>query len=218
MNRQEIYKRLAQEALERYRTRFQREGQTPRALGWGCSQDQEERFQVLCEQIDFQDKTVMDIGCGFADFYGYLKNREISCRYIGVDLIPEFVSCCEKQYPEATFLQANVMLEPERLPKADIVVTTGTLNLKLHHMDNFDYTRDFLRIAFAKTREILSMDFLSTYRTNDYPEEDFVYYHDPKKLLELAFTFTDQVKLIHNYRPIPQKEGTLLLYKGELYV
>lgn len=213
MNRQELYKRLEQEALERYQTRFQREGQTPRALGWGCSQDQEERFQVLCEQIDFQDKTVMDLGCGFADFYGYLKSRGVSCQYLGVDLIPEFVVCCERTYPEASFLHANVMLEPERLPTADIVVTTGTLNLKLRYMDNFDYTKDFLQIAFAKTKEILSMDFLSTYRTKAYPKEDFVYYHDPKELLELAFTLTDHVKLIHNYRPIPQTEGTLLLYK-----
>lgn len=213
MNRQELYKRLEQEALERYRTRFEKEGQTPRALGWGCSQDQEERFRVLCEQIDFQGKTVMDLGCGFADFYGYLTNRKIACRYIGVDLIPEFIACCEKTYPEASFLHANVMLEPDRLPKADIVITTGTLNLKLEHMDNFDYTKDFLQLAFSKAKELLSMDFLSTHRTKDYPMEDFVYYHDPKELLELAFTFTDHVKLIHNYRPIPQKEGTLLLYK-----
>lgn len=213
MNRQEIYKRLEQEALERYQTRFKREGQTPQALGWGCSQDQEERFQVLCQQIDFHDKTVMDIGCGFGDFYGYLKRQGICCNYIGIDLIPEFIFCCEKQYPEAVFICANLMLEQDRLPKADVVVTTGTLNLRLQHMDNWDYTKEFLQIAFAKAGEILSMDFLSTHRTKEYPREDFVYYHDPKELLELAFTLTDQVKLIHNYRPIPQREGTLLLYK-----
>lgn len=213
MDKEKIYLKLEKSAVERYQTRFYKEGVSYKTLGWGCTEDQVKRFEVLLQNINFKNKSVMDIGCGFADFYGYLKQKEICCNYIGVDIIPEFLECCCKKYPEATFIKANIMLDKDILPKTDIVVTTGTLNLKLDDIDNMEYTKDFMRNAYEKTEELMSIDFLSTKLTSSYPKEDFVYYHDPLKLLEYSFELTDNIKLIHNYEAIPQKEGTIILYK-----
>lgn len=215
MDRKKIYKKLEKSAIERYQTRFYKEGESYKSLGWGCTEDQIKRFEVLVQNIDFNNRTVMDIGCGFSDFYGYLKRQGISCNYIGVDIIPEFLECCRKKYSEATFIQANIMLEKDILPEVDIVVTTGTLNLKFQDIDNMEYTKNFISNAFEKAKELMSLDFLSTRLTDSYPKEDFVYYHDPVKVLEYCFKLTDNVKLIHNYEPIPQREGTMILYKGE---
>lgn len=213
MDKEKIYLKLEKSAVERYQTRFYKEGVSYKTLGWGCTEDQVKRFEVLLQNINFKNKSVMDIGCGFADFYGYLKQKEICCNYIGVDIIPEFLECCCKKYPEATFIKANIMLDKDILPKTDIVVTTGTLNLKLDDIDNMEYTKDFMRNAYEKTEELMSIDFLSTKLTSSYPKEDFVYYHDPLKLLEYSFELTDNIKLIHNYEAIPQKEQTIILYK-----
>lgn len=203
MDKEKIYLKLEKSAVERYQTRFYKEGVSYKTLGWGCTEDQVKRFEVLLQNINFKNKSVMDIGCGFADFYGYLKQKEICCNYIGVDIIPEFLECCCKKYPEATFIKANIMLDKDILPKTDIVVTTGTLNLKLDDIDNMEYTKDFMRNAYEKTEELMSIDFLSTKLTSSYPKEDFVYYHDPLKLLEYSFELTDNIKLIHNYEAIP---------------
>ncbi len=214
MEEKEIYQLLEKEALERYQTRFYREGETPKALGWGCKEDQLERFKTICENVDLKGKTVLDLGCGFADFYGYMLEKNIECNYIGVDLIPEFVTCCKEKYKNATFLNENIMLDSERIPTADIVVTTGTLNLKLRLMDNLRYTENFMKLAFEKAREAVVIDFLSTHLTKDYPEEDFVFYHNPKDVLDMVFKLTNDVKMVHNYRAIPQKEFIVVLYKN----
>lgn len=214
MERENIYQLLQEEAMERYRTRFYKEGETPKALGWGCKEDQLERFWVISENIDLEGKTVLDLGCGFADFYGYLLDKNITCNYIGIDIIPEFIKCCKEKYKQGTFLNGNIMLDSMKIPKADIVITTGTLNLKLKLIDNLTYTKNFMKLAFEKAREALSMDFLSCHLTDDYPKEDFVFYYNPKDVLDMAFDLTNNIKLVHNYKAIPQKEFTLMLYKN----
>ena len=67
--------------------------------------------------------------------------------------------------------------------------------------------------TFSHIDETLIVDFLSTNLTSDYPKEDFVFYHDPQEILEFALTLTDNVKLVHDYLPIPQKEFILILSK-----
>lgn len=214
MTNKEIYEKINKNALERYQKRYYELGEGPRTLGWGCQEDQLERFQAMCDNYDFEGKTVMDVGCGFADWYSFLLSRGISCNYIGVDIIPEFIECCQKKYRDASFIHADIMLEADKLPEADVVLTNGTLNFKQTLVDNLVYTNDFMKVAFNKARDVVIMDFLSTYLTPDYQKEDFVYYHDPKQVLEMAFEYSNNLKLVHNYKPIPQKEFMLFLYKG----
>lgn len=205
----DLLESIAKSTKERYGKRFIQEGVSPRALGWGCREDQLTRFQVMTERIDFAGSTLMDIGCGFADFYRYLKDHSISCGYIGVDIMDQFITHDKKTYPEARFICCDFMRKFERLPEADYVVSNGTMNFKLE--DNLAYTKLFLKMAFAKARRGLAVDFLSTIYTPDYPPEDTVYYHSPKDVLDLAFELTPNVRLIHNYAPIPQKEFMIIL-------
>lgn len=215
MTKQEIYTTIYREAVERYQNRFYKLGESPRALGWGQASDQQERFEVMVNNVDFSGKTVMDIGCGFADFYAFLKEKGIACKYIGVDIIPEFLDCAREKFPEAEFIEANFMLDSVKIPEADIVVTNGTLNFKQTLIDNMEYTKDFMNLAFNKARGLVIMDFLSTQLTPDYPKEDQVFYHNPQAILELAFQHTSDVSLIHNYPAIPQKEFMIFMYKTQ---
>ena len=216
MEKRVIYERIANDTLLRYQGRFNELGETPKALGWGGKEDQIERFEVMCQNADFSGKTVMDIGCGFADWYEFMKLKDVNCNYIGVDIIPEFLDICRRKYPDAIFIEGNIMTEGDKLPKADIVITNGTLNFKQKDIDNRIYTRDFISCAYEKANEMIIVDFLSTQLTSTYPREDSVYYHDPKEMLEIAFSFTDDIKLVHNYKPIPQKEAMLFMYKKEV--
>lgn len=209
----EAYMAIYRNALKRYQNRFYELGETPKALGWGCKEDQLERFRVMYENYDFEGKTVMDVGCGFADWYSFLLSKGTKCEYIGVDIIPEFINCCQQKYEAATFINANIMLEADKLPVADVVITNGTLNFKQSLIDNLLYTKDYMEIAFKKAKDAVIMDFLSTRLTKDYPKEEQVYYHNPQKILEMAFSYTDDLKLLHHYKAIPQKEFMLIMYK-----
>lgn len=200
---------IAQNSKMRYGERLKKFGVAPQTLGWGCWDDQLTRFQVMVTQENFANKTVLDIGCGFADFYGYLKSQSISCQYIGVDIMDEFVKQNQETYPEAHFICCDFMSQPERLPQADYVVSNGTMNFKLE--DNFSYTKKFLQMAFSQAREKLIVDFLSSVITSNYPKGSTVYYHSPNDILNIALDLTPNVRLIHDYAPIPQKEFMIIL-------
>lgn len=212
MKEQEI-KKIQEDAINRYSERYNRLGVVPQALGWGRKEDQIERFNSLIKNIDFNNKRVLDIGCGFADFYVFLLEHDIKCKYVGIDIIPEFVEYCKKQFPECEFYQKNVLLDRDSIDRADIVISLGTLNFKLGTVDNIEYTKEFMENSYSLANEMLVLDFLSTKLTSNYPKEEFVYYHSPNIIVDMAFDLSDNIQLVHNYKPIPQKE--FMIYIGK---
>jgi len=47
-------------------------------------------FENSWDNLDFKSKTLVDIGCGFGDYYAFLRDSEIDiCRYTGMDINPE---------------------------------------------------------------------------------------------------------------------------------
>lgn len=211
MKNRQLYESLQGNVLERYQNRYYKEGETPKALGWGCREDQVERFRTLCKYNSFEGKTILDLGCGFGDFYGYLLDNHICCNYTGIDVIPEFIECCRKKYPDAEFLNKDIMLDTKDIPMADYVISIGTLNFKLQEIDNLNYTKSFMYKAFEKAKVKAIFDFLSTQLTKNYPKEDTVYYHNPKDVIDIVFGLSDNIELIHNYKPIPQKEFMVII-------
>jgi SAM-dependent methyltransferase len=207
----EIIRKIENEAKQRYGGRFDNLGVSVRTLGWGCKEDQMQRFDKIVECCELEGKTVMDVGCGFADFYGYIQDRGIRVNYIGVDIIPQFIEYCRAQYKDQSFYCANFMLDSDLLPEADIIISLGTLNYNLRPIDNYEYSKLFITTAFSKANERVVVDFLSTNITPGYQKEDFVFYHSPAEMLEFSMSLTSNCALIHNYPPIPQKEFMIIL-------
>ncbi|MFX1314072.1 MAG: methyltransferase domain-containing protein [Promethearchaeota archaeon] len=209
---------VEEEAILRYSNRYKNLGFSPKSLGWGCKEDQLERFQVIFNHVDLEGKTVMDIGCGFADLYLFLTEKGVKLNYIGVDIVPDFINYCKDKFPNQKFFNKNIMYQTNELPKADIVISLGTLNFKLENNLNFEYSKFFIKEAFELTKELLIVDFLSEYRTPDYPKEDFVFYHQPEEVIKFAMKLTNNISIIHNYRPIPQKEFMILMEKKKVMI
>ncbi|MDI7207042.1 hypothetical protein QMN03_09025 [Leptospira santarosai] len=94
----------------------------------------------------------------------------------------------------------------------------GVLNLNLKNkMDNFEYSKLFISKVFEIVRESLIFDFISTETVESYPKEDFIYYHDPVGLLKYILSLSSNVSLKHDYLPILQKEGMIILSKDSLH-
>ena len=75
MINKDFFLAVEEDAIERYSKRFKNLGFSPKSLGWGCKEDQLERFKIIFNHIPLNRKSIMDIGCGFADFYLYLKEK-----------------------------------------------------------------------------------------------------------------------------------------------
>lgn len=199
--------------IKRYSDRFSIYGKDVRTLGWGSVEQQEARFAVACGNLQLDTKIVLDIGCGFGDFFKFCLERQIALeKYIGWDVNPDLIRQAEIENPNGKFLVRDAREVDVIDHVADVAVMIGVLNLNFKgSLDNDKFTKDMVSRAFGLCSETLVVDFLSTNLTQDYPAEDFVYYHDPVEMLAFALSLTPSVRLIHDYSPIPQKEFMLVL-------
>ena len=216
------FEEISIKMIERYSDRFYKLGKDVKTLGWGSTEQQEYRFsQTLLNGIEFNEKSILDIGCGFGDYLHFLmrnfNQKEILSSYSGYDLNPDLIQEAKKNVPrgiEVSFKVVDILKNKSTVPIANIGVMLGVLNFNLKdQVDNLAYSKQAIANAFSHIDETLIVDFLSTNLTSDYPKEDFVFYHDPLEMLEFALTLTDNVKLVHDYLPIPQKEFILILSK-----
>lgn len=197
--------------IKRYNKRFEEYGLEAKTLGWGCKEDQFTRFEAATRYVDFRGKSVLDIGCGFADFHEFLISNDIKIKkYKGIDINDKLIEVAKKRFPKNKYEVRNILLNNYDIGQADIVTLFGLLNFKLE-TDNLAYTKEMITEAWKITKEMLIVDFLSTHLTKEYPKEDFVYYHNPKDVLDLCFELCDNVVLVHDYHPIPQKEFMVIL-------
>lgn len=214
-----ILKEISKSMIERYSSRYREMGYDIRTLGWGSEQQQRYRFsQTLQTGLDFTGKRILDIGCGFGDYADFLHDCDTRISsYLGVDVNPDLISEAKARHQNHSGREFCVLdlAESEKAePMVDIGVMLGLLNLNLKgRMDNYEYSFNMIKNAFMFVSEALVVDFISSKRDAGYPEEDFIFYHDPMRVAEFAFGLTDNVLVKHDYHPIPQKEFMLVLYR-----
>lgn len=219
MKNNTVFEEISEQMITRYSQRYKKLGYHVQTLGWGNSEQQTYRFEQTLEGIDFSNqKSILDIGCGFGDYLALLKaqNKDFQ-NYIGWDINPDLIHEAQKIWKEeqkAKFEVVNIGNTIFSTPVADAAIMLGVLNLNLKDkVDNYEYSFNFIKNAFSLVNEVLVVDFLSEKLVEDYPKEDFVFYHNPTKMLEFALSLTPNVVLKHNYAAIPQKEFMLFLYK-----
>ena len=204
--------------VERYSKRYNEMGYNVRTLGWGDTEQQEYRFvQTYATPLD--GKHVLDIGCGFGDYYKtMLKNGIAPAQYTGWDINPDLVGEANtifEEDPKANFAVSDLTTLSVSEPVADVGIMLGLLNLNLdgHEYNNMKYSKMMIRNAFAAVKETLVVDFISTAREGDWPKEDFIFYHNPAEMLEFALELSPNAMIRHDYLPIPQKEFMLFINK-----
>lgn len=208
-----IIKKIAQQDNERYGCRLRKLGPIVRTLGWDTKKNQWKRFASGIELLDLTGKSIVDIGCGFGDFFEFLKQKNIKISsYIGIDINNGLIAAGQKNHPDGIFKCHNILLDQKIEKLADIGFAFGVFNFNFRgEPDNYEYAQEFIKRAYSLCREVMVVDMLSSCISGDYPKENFVFYYKPEKMLKFALTLTDNVVLKHDNQPIPQKELTLIL-------
>jgi hypothetical protein len=131
-----------------------------RSLLWASTGTQEARFNAFVRLLGFHGQSLLDVGCGRADFPEYLIQRRIDLEsYIGLEAVPLLVLAAQRRaIPRSRIIQSDFVADPRRLfVGADIVLFSGSLNTL---SDEVFYTT--LRHAFAATACHLIFNFLSS--------------------------------------------------------
>lgn len=214
MNQDKI-KKISEQTINRYTTRYKKLGRNVKSLGWGSIKQQQYRFDRVLNFAECQNKSILDIGCGFGDFYSFMQLKNTApAQYTGWDINQNLINEANKDLDSNANFEVVNLLDEDIDKQADIVIMLGLLNFNLKNKyDNIEYSKKMIKRAFFHSKDKLVVDFLSVHAAQDYPKEDLVFYHNPVEMLDFALTLTHNVSIFHNYRAIPQKEFILVLEK-----
>ncbi|MEJ1931458.1 class I SAM-dependent methyltransferase [Nostoc sp. NIES-2111] len=192
--------------VEAYEARLSRHGFDVAALKSGGLQKQYVRHSVHAALFDLTGRRVLDVGCGIAMFYRFLRNAGVPLKeYVGVDIVGPFLSYDRQEYPEARFLELDIFSSPMHELEADVVFMSQLFNARYESQDNEAVAKQAIERCFAASRQGVVIDFMSTYVDYRAPEH---HYFDPAEMLRFAKTLTRYVDLRHDYLPF---EFTLAL-------
>jgi len=112
-----------------YTSAIEKFGTTARGVNWASRENQTLRFDAILELLpnDLSSFTLADAGCGFGDFYLYLKKKKrLPKNYIGIDSVADMYSIASQNTAQE-ILNADIC--KDSLPNADYYICSGALNV-----------------------------------------------------------------------------------------
>jgi ubiquinone/menaquinone biosynthesis C-methylase UbiE len=194
-------KRITKRILTHHKKLYEQFHSSPKALG--ILKGQSIRFQVACEIGIKNDSSVLDIGCGFGDFCGFLRFKKIKVKYHGVDINDDFIEIAKKKYPYGKFEVRDIESNPIT-KKYDWVIGIGISTLS-----SSENIKPILREMFKICKKGIVIDFLSSYV--DYKEKN-LFYTSPEQIFKYAKTLSKRITLRHDYKPF---EFCLYIFKED---
>jgi len=192
---------------EGYQKKFAKYGLDPRSVQWKSLGASHQRFRQFWSEIDFNNKSVLDIGCGFGELARFLLKRYENVDYTGVDIVPEFVQVAKKKYPSSTFLVRDVLNDPLE-DKFEVVVASGVINSNVEN--NLEYRKESIKTMFGMASRVFAFNMLGGHPQPETPKDSNVWYADSVEILEYCLTLTRRVILRHHYNP---KDFTIFMYQ-----
>ena len=176
---------------------------SPGALGWQPD-GQQIRFEVLIQIGDLAHCSVLDVGCGYADLYPFLRQRFAGVQYWGIEQMPELLDLAQARYPGAPnmTLRTGDFLR-EALPLSDYVLASGSLNYR-HRHPRFIYQA--IEKLFGSCQRGLGFNLLCWEPVGGGPLAAY----DPADIVAFCETLAPKVVLREGYR---DGDFTVFMYR-----
>jgi SAM-dependent methyltransferase len=189
---------------EYYSKRFRDYGEDVKSL-WGSKESQEIRFAIFCRIGELDGASILDVGCGFGDFYGYLERCNIRPKdYLGLDCVEETLAVARRRHPGAKF-ESWDLFDLEDAAGFDWVFGSGLFTLT--GPDWNDYVSRTVKRMFSLARRGVGVNFLSSLTGRVDGLSHYSHHAETLRLLEDAVY--PIVELVHSYRP---NDFTVFLY------
>jgi SAM-dependent methyltransferase len=192
--------------VARYAARFREYGVDIRTLNAGKGNKLHIQHTVHASVGDLEGKTILDIGCGLASYYEFLRARGLRVNYIGYDIVEPFIEINRERFPEAHFEVRDISRDPIA-HRADYAVMCQVFNNKYASVSNDEVVKNALAQAFEAVTEGVSVDLRTDYVNY---REEHLHYFSPEEMFEFGKSLTPFVNLRHDYLPF---DFTLMLYK-----
>jgi hypothetical protein len=163
---------------------------SPEIVGWLSTQEQELLFSALLLFYS-PEQSLLDVGCGRADLYGYCKRlfgpEAQAIPYKGIDYNPNMLSIAQEKYP-GVYTEATDVLNTSSDEKHDWVVGSGLFNL-LDNNDMETYVKTVVQKMYDKANLGVAFNLL-TGVPEDMADEDVaqLVVHDPLAWMDYLLT------------------------------
>lgn len=127
-------------------------GISAEGVHWNSKYTQYKRFEIITKLIkkDIKESTLVDVGCGFGEYYNYLQNNNrIPKEYIGIDCEKSMIEISKKRFINQHFYIQDILKDD--LLKADYYISSGALNM---------LSKEQLNIFIKKCYEASSKGFI----------------------------------------------------------
>jgi len=192
---------------DRYNNRLMVYGYDSRSLGWGGGKERQNlRFKILTEIGIDPQSSILDVGCGFCDLYGYLKSSGWKGQYLGVDINSSLLDFGRKIYPDVIAKEIDI-LATDIPQKFDWVFSSGIFNAKLYKTDNIGHISAMLEKMYSLCLKGVASDFMSTFVDFQHPD---AFHADPCDIIKIVKTFCRPLSIRMDYLPY---EYMVYIYK-----
>lgn len=188
-----------------YQQSFKRFGFSPKSLQWQSQKAQLLRFYQITNSLDFDHRSILDVGCGFGDILPLLSKSFHDFTFTGVDLVPEFINLASSHYPQHQFFIHDYFADP--LPDFyDIIICSGALNSR-----NLSMSARFkiIKIMFDNCRYSLAFNMSGAHPQPKNIKSNKVFYADSAEVCQFVATLTSNYIFLNQYHP---KDFTFILY------
>lgn len=162
--------------LAPYVSAARRHGAAFGALLWASPRTQSARFAAIADAYDLAGKSVLDAGCGRADFLDFLLGRGVEPHdYVGLEAVEALAAAARnKSLPRCRIVNADFVREPSRLfVGADVLIFSGSLNtlsvadFYVSIRRAFDACAQAVVFNFLCSPELAGRDYLSWHNISD---------------------------------------------------
>ncbi len=198
--RDDAYSSMLEDVAAYYASKLAAHGPTPQGVDWNGTQSHEIRHRQFLRLLETNpDASVIDLGCGFGDFFRFLRAEGFNGRFIGYDIVPSMIE--KARYLQAGHVGAEWRVGAEPAESADFAIASGIFNVKgdvshdvwTHH---FHQTIDLLARA---GRRGFAFNVLSLSSDPDRRRPN-LYYADPGEVLTRCLShYGRSVALLQDY-------------------
>lgn len=156
----------------------------PEIVGWLSIQEQELLFsQILWPAVIDKTDSILDVGCGRADMFGFLSKWSENVSYKGIDTNANVIEIAKTKYPGVNVSVADIMTYES--DTYDWVLGSGLFNLK-DHPDMFSYALECIDKMYILANKGVAFNLL-TGIPSDLAQSDIdqLYVHNSGQWLDI---------------------------------
>lgn len=212
----------ADKQIQYYEGLLARHGESYLSLDWNSPESQRLRFKIFKEIFVYGKKSsgisILDIGCGFGDFYGFLKAEGILHRnkisYTGTDISPKILEVARKKYPDAKF-ELKDILNDRYVPKFDYIFCSGVMNIRASEQhEHLEFVKEMLFRMYDLCSCGVAVNFLSEgalpIGSPEYLNSGRYFHFKPEEIMNFVRFVCSRFILRHDYHA---EDFTVYLFK-----